>query len=375
MLRRLRMLRIASWVVVLVAGATNPALLASEEEYGPAPLERVERVPGPKIVFGEERFDFGTVVQGDPTVHTYRFRNEGDALLRLLDVRAGCQCTTFGDWKQFKEVPPGGEGTITVKLDTAKFKSGKETTKHTDVTSNDPVRPKVKLSLVATVQRVLEWKPENGKFEALLGRSVEGELEFIAPPGISLDLVQVEAAGQHVTVGALEAVETGKRWKVGLTAPASDTVTSKKASLTARVSLDTDKGKRDLTIPVPVSIQYTGRVRFDPREAVSFSKKETSGMGTEGAALPERKVNVSTGDPAVPFRVTQVEVLDAPAGVFATEIVEVAPGEKYDVIVTVREKVAQKFVRAKLVIHTDDPTASRKEMRLVAQFDIKAASP
>ena len=41
---------------------------------------------GPRIVFPETSYDFGTITQGANVSHTFVVRNAGDAPLRLIDV-------------------------------------------------------------------------------------------------------------------------------------------------------------------------------------------------------------------------------------------------------------------------------------------------
>lgn len=343
----------------------------AEEQYGPTPLPKVDKPAVPKIEFDSERYDYGELIQGDPAVHTFRVKNTGHAVLKLLEVKPGCSCTISEDWKQFKEIPPGGEGTITLQVKTDKFKSGQKTTKSADVQSNDPMRPKVKISMSGMVKRILDWSPADAKFEALAGKPISGELELIVPSGVALDIEKVSTASKILTLGELQVVEAGKRWKVGINAPTGAGGPIKKENMSVAVKLETDKGVREMKIPVPISLRSLDRVQFDPKESVSFNKKETASLGSADAKPVQRTVAVSSGDPEVSFKVTRVEVLDVPAGLFETQVIEVTPGNKYNVLVTLKEKVDQKFVRGKLVVHTDDSSCPTKEMRLFAQFDVK----
>ncbi|MBI4469685.1 MAG: DUF1573 domain-containing protein [Acidobacteria bacterium] len=45
--------------------------------------------PGPKIVLASLRHDFGNVKPGTPLDHTFTFKNEGSADLRILNVAPG----------------------------------------------------------------------------------------------------------------------------------------------------------------------------------------------------------------------------------------------------------------------------------------------
>lgn len=255
-------------------------------------------------------------------------------------------------------------------MKTEKFKNGQKTTKSADVTSNDPARPKIKLAMSGSVKRVLDWVPTPAQYEALAGRPIVGDLELVVPSGVTLDLVDLTATGKLLTLSPLQPIEPGKRWKVTLSAPATEDSTAKKENLTARVKLDTPNGVRDMKIPVPIQLRHTDRIQFEPKESVSFPKKETASLGSPDAKPLQRTVSISSGDPEISYHVTKAELVDVPPGLFEAEVREVTPGSKYAVVVTLKEKVAQKFVRGKLLIHTDDPSAPKKEMRLFAQFDV-----
>lgn len=60
--------------------------------------------------FSEESYDFGKIMEGDPAVHEFRFKNVGDQPIVLGNVRASCGCTT-PKWTR-EPVLPGDEGII-----------------------------------------------------------------------------------------------------------------------------------------------------------------------------------------------------------------------------------------------------------------------
>lgn len=65
------------------------------------------------ISFDDKIHDFGDVLIGDgPVSHTFRFRNTGDADLKILNVISSCGCTT-PLWPA-EPVAPGAEGEISV---------------------------------------------------------------------------------------------------------------------------------------------------------------------------------------------------------------------------------------------------------------------
>lgn len=68
-----------------------------------------------EIVFEETDHDFGTIEEGTQATHTFTFRNEGNAAVRLTAVEASCGCTT-PEWTR-EPVAPGETGTVTAVYD------------------------------------------------------------------------------------------------------------------------------------------------------------------------------------------------------------------------------------------------------------------
>lgn len=73
------------------------------------------QTPSGTIVFDATEHDFEQVDEGDQARHVFTFRNEGQAPLRVTNVRPSCGCTT-PEWTK-EAVAPGATGTITVVYD------------------------------------------------------------------------------------------------------------------------------------------------------------------------------------------------------------------------------------------------------------------
>jgi hypothetical protein len=99
--RRLRPVFILLSVIVVAAAAW--VVLDSSDENPPPPAATQELLAssapasnyinagnpptgGPRIVFPETSYDFGTITQGSNVSHTFVVRNAGDAPLTLIDV-------------------------------------------------------------------------------------------------------------------------------------------------------------------------------------------------------------------------------------------------------------------------------------------------
>ena len=94
----------------------------------------------PVMVFAETEFDFGTIDQGTPVEHVFKFTNTGDAPLVIVNAKSSCGCTVPTYPKT--PVAPGDSAEMLVKFNgsgknqvsktvtvTANTETGKETIK------------------------------------------------------------------------------------------------------------------------------------------------------------------------------------------------------------------------------------------------------
>jgi hypothetical protein len=112
--------------------------------------------PGPEIRFDKMVHDFGDVGPGTANICEFGFKNVGEALLKIIDVKPDCGCTIFTLDK--KEYEPGESGVLKIKFH-APIPAG-ATTKRIAVTSNAKAAPIVTLTLKATVVARVEHQPK-----------------------------------------------------------------------------------------------------------------------------------------------------------------------------------------------------------------------
>lgn len=69
-----------------------------------------------KIVFEETYFDFGEVTEGDIIKHTFKFKNKGPGVVKIVETKTECGCTTTE--AALKAYKPGEQGEMEVTIDT-----------------------------------------------------------------------------------------------------------------------------------------------------------------------------------------------------------------------------------------------------------------
>jgi hypothetical protein len=109
--------------------------------------EAAKSGPQPDIEFEEPVYNFGTVQKGEKVTHVFKFKNQGQGLLKIKKVKSTCGCTVPKDYT--KEIPAGGEGQIKVTFNSKNFFGA--VTKTIRVSSNDPDEAVVNISLKGTI--------------------------------------------------------------------------------------------------------------------------------------------------------------------------------------------------------------------------------
>jgi hypothetical protein len=111
--------------------------------------------PHPKVVVDATEFDFGTMVLGESSSHTFIIRNEGEVPLELIKLPATCQCVV-GDLPDGK-VPPGGQVDVTLTW-TPKARAP-EFRQMAPFKTNDPDNREIQLQIKGKVDVLYDLLP------------------------------------------------------------------------------------------------------------------------------------------------------------------------------------------------------------------------
>jgi hypothetical protein len=139
---------------------------------------------GPYLVFKEVFYDFGTIDAANKLARSFEIQNAGLEPLRILGLKQGCSCgttrlTLANSTLSSGTLSPGETGKIDVTLDLSNIQG--VYSEHVYVQTDDPVSPRVVLTLQGDVQRGLRLTPTALNF----GKVVPGESAmrtlFISP--------------------------------------------------------------------------------------------------------------------------------------------------------------------------------------------------
>jgi len=171
----------------------------------------------PKVVIPAPVWNAGHVARGERLATDFVIRNEGDAVLELLEVKPACGCTVASfDAK----IAPGGEGKVHAELDTTGFLGA--IAKGITVLTNDPANPRLQLTIQAEVESRMRATPGYARYiyvqghgEAPIGQTVwatdfpDLEIREVVSPYPFLTTSFREAAADERSPDT-----TGRQWRV-----------------------------------------------------------------------------------------------------------------------------------------------------------------
>ncbi len=175
----------------------------------------------PVAVIAEPIFDAGEVPVGEQVDVTFEIGNDGDAPLRITQVRPACGCTVV----EYDEViEPGETGKIQASLDTTSIVG--PNTKAITVITDDPVTPRIQLTIQSDVKPFLAVNPGYARFTTFVREDrdqTQSQLLF-APDFEDLEITDVQSPASHVKVSYREARDTerndelaGKQYRIDVT--------------------------------------------------------------------------------------------------------------------------------------------------------------
>jgi hypothetical protein len=299
----------------------------------------------PRPVADPAVFDFGAVERGTRVEHVFGLPNRGQAWLRIEQVKSTCGCTVAVISE--REIPPGGEGRVSVALDTSRLAG--PTNKVVTVYTNDPVSPVTSLTLSGTVTADILVSPT----PLYLGRVHRGQpirREVTIVPGrtdaiYSVTHVRHSHPALHATLERRPDVP-GQRLVVELDPSMPLGRFSEKLLLHTTSS-------REPIITLPVFGSVEGDVVLLPPQ-VTFGT-------SRGESPPPRELYIRNRGPR-PLAVTRVAVPD----VVSYTLSPIEPGIEYKLTLRLHEGLRPGKLEGAVEIYTDHPYESHLVVPLYA---------
>ncbi len=145
----------------------------------------VHAAPQPRLVVPEPVFDFGPQSNDQSIDHTFVLHNEGDALLRIENIRSSCGCTV--GHVSTHEIEPGGTAEITATYN-LRGRQGRQRSNLT-IETNDPRMPRTRLTMMGEAVRHMQVVPQRLFFDqVVMGQSATREVEIQGLPGQDFEI-------------------------------------------------------------------------------------------------------------------------------------------------------------------------------------------
>lgn len=267
----------------------------------PSPLLWVHNFSEVKV---GDKVEIKDVWSGDLIEHAFIVHNDGDAVLKILEVRPTCGCTVA---EYDKEIPPGGQGKITAKLNTTNINH--ETVKPITVKTNDPKAAQITLQLKGKIKARISLDPMNGAQFGQLGPTTPAEriIKITNNTETPLKLEVGPRPPQTPYSYELTEVEEGKRFEIKVT---FDKDKLREGPNFAQLILKTNIEKQPQVF-VPANVYVPPIIQAQPSTiavstpvAANFSRQITLTYRNG----PMEITGVSANDPAI-----KVEAAPAPA--------------------------------------------------------------
>jgi hypothetical protein len=336
--------------VVTLAGWGVLATPAQAKPLAAAPAATSGAAKG-KAVAVEPIKDVGSVAKGDKVAQDFEIRNDGPAVLNILDVKAGCGCTVAS---YDKTVAPGKVAKVHVVVDTVSFNG--PISKGVTVYTDDPANPEIELTVRAKVEPFIMVQPGYARYVTVRGEAKEGTIvqTMWAPDGLPMDIVKVDSPFPYLSVSFREAQE-GERVK---------DVKVKQWRVETRLSNDAPVGPIGGMVTVHtthpkqkvVEVPVTGFVR--PVIAVTPPKGDFGKIEVKEALHRVLEVKSFSTEP---IHLLNVDPLSK--GMEA-KLEPLEEGRRYEVKLTLSPDMPKGPFHSKLTIHTDSPKSPVVEVEL-----------
>lgn len=302
----------------------------------------------PKIVFEATEHDFGEMEKQQSVKTIFKFKNDGDGLLVINNVKATCGCT--GTLLSQSEIPPGGEGTIEVTYKAGL--SGGSSQKSIYVHSNDPQEPAIQLKIKATVVVPVEVKPRSLFWVVEKNKPSSRVVKLVRQPSIELNITDLTFSSPSSVFSASVVPETDadmQTYDIEVTCNGDLPAGSFNETLT----IHTDNPDYP-TLDVAIRGNVAGMVRVTPNAVALGVIKDD--------AIPKRAIRVYAADD-VSFEIIGLEPTSA---LIKTELSKEDNTDKYILGVTLTEKPPPGAFSEKLTIKTNLPEEERIEIPVYA---------
>jgi len=305
---------------------------------------------GPRIEFETNLFDFGKITAVETLSGTFKFKNVGDAVLKVDPPMASCECT------EPKVIPdtvaPGesGEVRFTIKLD--RPLNGQRMIM---VHSNDPKTPNVHLTLQMDYTPLYEFSPKTLTIILPAGKDViESHVAVIRKDGRSLGVDRITASQDWISA-ALDSsagpLDSSGQINVTVHRPSGPP-----APIGATIQLWSSQSPQPLQ-SLPVTGEILGELAANPRSLYWVIPD----FGKDKSAYPKEALTRKIELKSILGHEVELKKITSSIKGLSTKVVAKVPGKTFDLVLKF-EELPTEFSNGKVTIETSLASLPRIEV-------------
>jgi len=307
---------------------------------------------GPRIECEDRTHDFGTITQHATVEHVFKFRNTGNATLKISRVQASCGCTAA--LLSAKEIAAGEPGEVELTFKSQDFKG--KVRKYITLYTNDPVNKNVRLNMSAEVLSDMVCTPTHLSFGRIDSDNVPVlAIKLLSPIGKEFSIKSVRPSLQFIKTEIVEPEkdDAGGERIVNVTIDGMPPPGQFRGTI--EINIDLNEKTR-----MTVSVSGFVRARTEVIPPKLF-------FGVVGAGeTPKREIIIR----ATSWKGLKVEKVEAPDGLAVTTE-EVTEGKEWRVSVQLNGPFGARMVKDKIKVYLNDEKMKEIEVKVYALISKK----
>jgi hypothetical protein len=337
--------------------ATTSSLDASDQGAQPAkPQPEIKgdaganAKGGPRIQFETNLFDFGKITAVETLSGTFKFKNVGDAVLKVDPPQASCECT------EPKVVPdtigPGENGEVQFMIKLDHPLNGQRMIM---VHSNDPKTPNVHLTLQMDYTPLYEFSPKTLTVILPAGKEVlENHVAVIRKDGRPLGVDRITASQEWISAAfdsSAKPEDSSAQINVMVHRPSGPP-----APINATIQLWSSQSPTALQ-----SLSLTGEILGELAANPRYLYWVIPDFGKDKSAYPEDALTRKIELKSVLGHEVELKKVTSTVKGLSTKVVPKVPGKAFDLILRF-EQLPTEFSNGKVTIETSLASLPRIEL-------------
>jgi hypothetical protein len=295
---------------------------------------------GPRIQFETNLFDFGKITAVETLSGTFKFKNVGDAILKVDPPLASCECT------EPKVVPdavaPGESGEVRFMIKLDRPLNGQRMIM---VHSNDPKTPNVHLTLQLDYTPLYEFSPKTLSVILPAGKDIlDSHVAVIRKDGRPLGVDRVTASQDWISAAfdsSAKPENSSAQINVTVHRPSGPP-----APISASIQLWGSQVAQPLQ-SLPVTGEVLGELAANPRNLYWVIPD----LGKDKASYPEEALTRKIELKSVLGHEVELKNVTSTVKGLSTKVVPKVPGKTFDLILQF-EQLPTEFSNGKVTIET-----------------------